>query len=106
VTFPVAVTLAAILTDLDWRRHVALEWDIQPFYQHIAKSIGEQSYPRYFLRNDPIHLWIRTHRARFEKLRKQHPGPTDSARSDNGDRVARPQPWVVGHSQSLCLKVR
>ena len=69
VTFPEAVTLATILTDLDWRRHVALDWDDRPFYQHIAESIGEQSHPRWFLTNDPIRRWIRGHRARFEKLR-------------------------------------
>ena len=26
VTFPEAVTLTAILTDLNWRRYIALEW--------------------------------------------------------------------------------
>jgi hypothetical protein len=64
VTFPQAATLTAILTDLNWR-HVALEWDTRPFYQHVADSIGEQSYPRFFLRNDPIGRWIEGHRARF-----------------------------------------
>ena len=49
VTFPQAVTLTAILTDLNWR-HGALEWDTRPFYQHVADSIGEQSYPRFSLR--------------------------------------------------------
>jgi len=70
VTFPEAVTLTAILTDLDWRRDVALEWiDDSPFYQRIAESIGETSYPRWFLANDPVRYWIRYHRARFEQLR-------------------------------------
>ncbi len=70
VTFPEAVTLAAILTDLDWRRNVALAWiDDRPFYQRIAESIGEQGYPRWLLTNDPVRRWIRFHRARFEQLR-------------------------------------
>jgi len=69
VTFPEAVTLTAILTDLNWRRYVALEWDTRPFYQHVADSIGEQSYPRFFLRNDPILRWIEGHRARFRDIR-------------------------------------
>jgi hypothetical protein len=69
VTFPESVTLAAILTDLDWRRNVALDWDDRPFYQRIAESIGEQSYPRWPLANDPVRWWIRYHRARFEQLR-------------------------------------
>ena len=69
VTFPEAVTLAAILTDLDWRRNVALDWDDRPFYQRIAESIGERSYPRWLLANDPVRWWIRYHRARFEQLR-------------------------------------
>jgi hypothetical protein len=77
-TFPEAVTLAAILTDLNWRRHVALEWDNRPFYQHIAHSIGEQSYPRWVLANDPIRRWIHGHRARFADVRNwawRNPAP-------------------------------
>lgn len=70
VTFPEAVTLAAILTNLDWRRDVALEWtDDRPFYQHIAESLGEPSYPRWHLARDPARHWIRSHRARFGQLR-------------------------------------
>jgi hypothetical protein len=78
VTFPEAVTLTATLTDLNWRRHVALESDTDPFYQHVADSIGEQSYPRYFLRNDPIRRWAESHRARFVDIRIRswgHPHP-------------------------------
>jgi len=69
VIFPEAVTLAAILTDLNWRRNVALDWDDRPFYQRIAESIGERSYPRWPLANDPVRWWIRYHRARFGQLR-------------------------------------
>jgi hypothetical protein len=69
VTFPEAVTLATILTDLNWRRHVALEWDTQPFYQRVAESIGEQSYPSWPYSTDPVRRWVRFHRARFGQLR-------------------------------------
>ena len=69
VTFPEAVTLAAILTNLNWRRHVALDWDNQPFYQRVAESIGEQSYPTWPHSTDPVRRWVRVHRARFQQLR-------------------------------------
>jgi hypothetical protein len=69
VTVPEAVTLATILTNLSWRRHVALEWDSQPFYQRVAESIGEQSYPTWPYSGDPLRKWTRVHRARFEQLR-------------------------------------
>ena len=69
VTFPEAVTLAALLTDLDWRRDVALGWDETPFYKHAAKAIGEPSYSCWTLLNDPFRQWIRYHRARFEQVR-------------------------------------
>ena len=37
-TFPEAVALAAVLTDLEWRRDVALALiDDRPFYQRIAE---------------------------------------------------------------------
>jgi len=68
-TFPEAVTLAALLTDLDWRRDVALGWDETPFYKHAARAIGEPSYSRWTLLNDPFRWWIRYHRARFEQVR-------------------------------------
>lgn len=69
-TFPEAVALAAVLTDLEWRRDVALaRIDDRPFYQRIAESIGEQSYPRWFIAHDPVRYWIRYHRARFDQLR-------------------------------------
>lgn len=58
---PSAVTLATILTDLGWRRHVALDWDNQPFYQRIAESIGEQSYPSWPFSSDPVRRWVRFH---------------------------------------------
>ncbi|VBA31953.1 hypothetical protein LAUMK4_05631 [Mycobacterium persicum] len=69
VTFPEAVALTAILTDLDLRRHIALEWDHEPLYQRISASIGEQSNPSWPGHNDPVRSWVRIHRARFEQLR-------------------------------------
>jgi hypothetical protein len=55
VTFPEAVALAQVLTDLDWRRHVAMvrEWQLDRFYQHIARRPGEPSC-RAPSRGDPI----------------------------------------------------
>jgi hypothetical protein len=69
VTFPEAVTLAALLTDPDWRRDVALSWEETPLCKHAAKAIGEPSYSRWTLLNDPFRWWIRCHRARFEQVR-------------------------------------
>ncbi len=43
VAFPAAAALTAIITDLSLRRHVALEWDIQPLYQLIDASHGERA---------------------------------------------------------------
>ena len=53
----------------NWRRHVALEWDSQPFYQRVTESVGEQSYPTWPYSTDPVRRWARFHRARFEQLR-------------------------------------
>jgi hypothetical protein len=69
VTFPEAVTLAGLLTNLDWRRDVALAWADTPFYKHAAKAIGEPSYSPWTLLNDPFRQWIRYHRARFDQVR-------------------------------------
>jgi hypothetical protein len=69
VAFPEAVALTAILTDLDLRRHIAMEWDDRPLYRRISASIGEQRYQAWAYHNAPILRWIRIHRARFEQLR-------------------------------------
>jgi hypothetical protein len=69
VTFPEAVMLAAILTDLNWRRHGALDWDNQPFCRRIAGSTGEQSYPSWPFSHDLVRRWVLFHRARFAQLR-------------------------------------
>lgn len=71
VSFPEAVTLATLLTDLDWRRDVALSWTETPFYKQAAKAIGEPSYSRWALPDDPFGWWIRYHRARFEQARNR-----------------------------------
>ena len=63
--------LTAIITDLNLRRHIALEWDDRPLYRRIAASIGEQRYPIWTHHNDPVRSWIRVHRARFERLRRK-----------------------------------
>jgi hypothetical protein len=69
VAFPEAVALAAIRTDLDLRRDIALGWDYRPLYRRISASIGEQRYQAWAYHNAPIRRWIRVHRARFEQLR-------------------------------------
>ena len=68
MTFPEAVTLTAILTDLNWRRHVAMALNPGQFYWHVAECLGEQSYPRY-LRYDLLRGWAERHRARFADIR-------------------------------------
>ena len=69
VAFPEAVALAAIRTDLDLRRDIALGWDYRPLCRRISASIGEQRYQAWAYHNAPIRRWIRVHRARFEQLR-------------------------------------
>ena len=71
VAFPEAVALAAILTDLNLRRHIALQWDDRPLYKRISASIGEQRYQAWACHNAPVRRWIRIHRARFEQLRNR-----------------------------------
>jgi hypothetical protein len=44
-------------TNLNWRRYNVLEWDDQPFYQDIARSIGEPSYSRWRAPNDWSTAW-------------------------------------------------
>jgi hypothetical protein len=68
VSFPEAVALTAIVTDLPLRRHVALDWDIKPFYQRVSASLGERAKPGWDY-NDPAHRWARAYRHRFEALR-------------------------------------
>jgi hypothetical protein len=70
VTFPEAVALAQVLTDLDWRRHVAMvrEWQLDRFYQRIARRLGEPSCRAPF-RSDPIAAWTASHRSRFARIR-------------------------------------
>lgn len=70
VTFPEAVTLAQVLTDLDWRRHVAMvhEWQLDRFYWRIALRLGEPSC-RFPSRSDPIVTWTAKHRSKFAPIR-------------------------------------
>ena len=70
VTFPEAVTLAEILTDLNWRRHVAMvsPLDLGIFYQHVAGRLGEKSYPAW-PRQDPLRVWADQHRSKFADVR-------------------------------------
>lgn len=83
VSFPEAVTLAEILTDLNWRRHVAMVMasDLGTFYNHVARSVGEQSCPS-LPGDDPLRGWADGHRAKFAGIRDhtwakaaRHPQP-------------------------------
>jgi len=64
--------IAQILTDLDWRRHVAMvrEWQLDLFYQRIARRLGEPSCQAPS-RSDPIVTWAAGHR----RIRQDAPGP-------------------------------
>jgi hypothetical protein len=72
LAFPEAVTLTEILTDLNWRRHVAmvLDHDLDRFYQHVARNLGESAYPRFPASHDPLTGWAARHRDRFAATRK------------------------------------
>lgn len=75
---PEAVTLAEILCDPQWRRHVAIadRYDLLLFYRQVARCLGQ---PRTFSdrlayshRNDPLKSWVIEHRKQFRTLRDQH----------------------------------
>jgi hypothetical protein len=70
IAFPEAVALAAIITDLSLRRHVALKWDADPLYQRIGASLGESPRPGWAY-NDPAHKWARAHHDRFNRIRRE-----------------------------------
>jgi hypothetical protein len=69
VAFPEAVALTAILTDLNLRRYIALEYDDRPLYRRISASIGEQRYQAWAYHNAPVRKWVTIHRYKFEQLR-------------------------------------
>ncbi|MEU0480962.1 hypothetical protein ABZ260_17460 [Streptosporangium sp. NPDC006013] len=81
VTFPEAVTLTEILTNLDWRQHVAMaeDYDLGRFYQHITRSLGE-THPQsaqathriIWGQRDALTYWVAAHRHRFRDLRLRH----------------------------------
>jgi hypothetical protein len=72
VTFPEAVTLAEILTDLNWRRHVAMagDWQIDRFYQRVARRLEEPAC-RDLWGHDPIKEWADGHRRKFAATREK-----------------------------------
>jgi hypothetical protein len=73
VTFPEAVALTEILTDLNWRRHIAMvrPQDLDRFYQRVARHLGERSYPDPPARRDPLQAWVGQHRDRFAATRQE-----------------------------------
>jgi hypothetical protein len=77
LVMPEAVTLAEILCDPHWRRHVAIadRYDLPLFYQQVARRLGQ---PTKFsdrladsYRNDPLKSWVIDHRKQFRTLRDQ-----------------------------------
>lgn len=79
LVLPEAVTLAEILCDLEWRRHVAMadyDHDVAPFYRHVGRRLGQPErfgdrLP-YSNRNDPLESWVIEHRKRFRAVREEH----------------------------------
>jgi hypothetical protein len=74
---PEAVTLAEILCDPQWRRHVAVadEYDLLPFYRQVARRLGQPTKfsdrLAYTRPNDPLKSWVIEHRKQFRTLRHQ-----------------------------------
>jgi hypothetical protein len=79
LTFPEAVILAHILSNPDWRRHVAMVPDhqLRNFFHHIATRLGEN--PQNFTlrldnrylrpKHEPLNNWIRQHRHEHQHIR-------------------------------------
>ncbi len=79
VVFPEAVTIAEVICDLDWRRHIAMAehnvWLLQ-FYLLIARRLGQPSLfgsslalSRYV---DPLKSWVINIRKRWQAARHEH----------------------------------
>jgi TniQ len=77
LVFPEAVALAEILTDLRWRRHVAMvphDIDLKPFFHRVAARLDQ---PPLFaattrcLPPDPLRHWVQTHRRHHEQTRTE-----------------------------------
>jgi hypothetical protein len=73
VSYPEAVALAEILTDLDWRRHVAMVRDHQldKFYRRVGTRLGEPGIRPYSWGYDPMDAWIQRHRKKYASTRKE-----------------------------------
>lgn len=83
VTFPEAVALAEILTDPDWRCHVATAPARQSaqFYRRIAARLGEGTYQAP-AGDDPLIAWADHHRGSFT-------GAPQTARPNSRDPYAQ-----------------
>ncbi|WP_016880608.1 MULTISPECIES: TniQ family protein [unclassified Rhodococcus (in: high G+C Gram-positive bacteria)] len=79
VVMPEIVTLAEILCDLEWRRHVAMaddDHDVAPFYHHVGRRLGQPerfgdrlSYSTWI---EPLKSWVIKHRTLFRTVRAKH----------------------------------
>jgi hypothetical protein len=72
VRLPETVALAHVMTDLDWRRHVALTdtWDLASVHRNVARQTGATSATLVYRGNDAFTSWVRFHRARFAHRRE------------------------------------
>jgi hypothetical protein len=72
VTFPEAVALTEILTDLNWRRHVALVPDylLDRFHNRVAQRLNQKP-ARFRWNPDPLKTWVHDHRYKYSAMRQQ-----------------------------------
>ena len=78
LVFPEAVALAEIITDLHWRRHIAMarhDTDLKPFFHRVAARLGQ---PRMFAiitrcshSRDPLRHWVNGIRRHHELTRTE-----------------------------------
>jgi hypothetical protein len=79
LVFPEAVALAEILTDLRWRRHVAMAQhsvDLKPFYHRVAARLGQPPIFAAIARCgggwDPLRHWVETFRHQHKPTRTKY----------------------------------
>lgn len=78
LVFPEAVALTQIITDMRWRRHVAMaryDCDLRDFFHRVADRLGQ---PRIFASTtrcggrDPLRHWVNSVRRRYETTRTEY----------------------------------
>jgi TniQ len=78
LAFPETVALAEILTDLQWRRHVAMvehNADLQRFFRRVAARLGQHQdfglNAQYGRDPDPLRHWVDRYRRHYEQTRTE-----------------------------------